>query len=272
MYPALNSVLRQRKEEIILPAVHPNQGLQALYRQKIERLLDAMRKSIDYWVAAAYNNNEPEVAKIAQDESPAAAMREVMKRLTAYWQKRFNKAAPDLAKYFATAVDKRVSSVLKTILKDAGFAVSFKLSREANDVLQATMWEQVGLIKSIPQQYLADVEGLVMRSVATGRDLATLNNELLKRYQITKRRAALIARDQNNKATAVITRVRQDSLGITDAIWLHSHGGKTPRPEHLAFSGKRYKIATGAFLEGKWTWPGVEINCRCVSKSVIPGI
>ena len=43
--------------------------------------------------------------------------------------------------------------------------------------------------------------------------------------------------------------------GITKARWLHSAGGKTPRPEHVAFSGKTYDIATGADVEGRW--PGV---------------
>jgi uncharacterized protein with gpF-like domain len=65
--------------------------------------------------------------------------------------------------------------------------------------------------------------------------------------------------------------VRQKELGITKAIWVHSGGGKHPRPEHVAFSGKEYDVEKGAYLEGKWTWPGFEINCRCTSRSVIPG-
>nr|WP_277347156.1 phage minor head protein [Collimonas pratensis] len=134
------------------------------------------------------------------------------------------------------------------------------------------MSEQVGLIKSIASQHLTEVQGLVMRSVADGRDLGTLAKGLEDRYGITKRRAALIARDQNNKATATITRVRQDSLGITEAVWMHSHAGKHPRPSHVAANGKRYTIKEGMYLDGVWTWPGREIGCRCISKSVIPGL
>jgi hypothetical protein len=36
-------------------------------------------------------------------------------------------------------------------------------------------------------------------------------------------------------------------------------------------NGKLFEISTGMFLNGKWTWPGVEPGCRCISKSVIPG-
>ncbi|KYF05143.1 phage head morphogenesis protein, partial [Salmonella enterica subsp. enterica serovar Typhimurium] len=75
--------------------------------------------------------------------------------------------------------------------------------------------ENVNLIRSIPQQHLTQVETLVMQSVGRGRDLKTLTDELEKRYGITRRRAALIARDQNNKATSVMQSARQRSVGIT---------------------------------------------------------
>jgi hypothetical protein len=68
-------------------------------------------------------------------------------------------------------------------------------------------------------------------------------------------------------------RREQIKLGITHAIWMHSGGGKYPRPEHVRASNERlvYEIAKGAFLEGKWTWPGVEIDCKCVDRPVLPG-
>lgn len=256
-----------------LPPVHPNQGLEAIYRAKLQALIDEMHNSLLYWLGAAYKAKPP---ALAQDDafvglSPAMAMREAMRRLSRRWLKRFDKAAPELAAWFATAAADRSDKQLAKILRDAGISVKFKLTREANDVLQATTGENVALIKSIAQQHLAEVEGLVLRSVAVGRDLGTLAKEIEDRYGKTKRRAALIARDQNNKATATITRVRQQAIGITHAIWMHSRAGAHPRPEHVAFSGQVYEVAKGAFLEGKWVWPGTEINCRCVCRPVIPG-
>ena len=160
------------------------------------------------------------------------------------------------------------------MLKDAGFAVEWKLTPAANEVMQATIGEQIGLIRSIAQQHLTAVEGLVMRSVTTGRDLKQLTDDLQHQFGVTRRRAALIARDQNNKATATITRVRQQELGITHAVWVHSHGGKEPRPSHLK-AGKEgvvYEIAEG-WLDpdvGERIWPGTLINCRCVCKPIMP--
>ncbi|ELV4297825.1 phage head morphogenesis protein, partial [Salmonella enterica] len=92
------------------------------------------------------------------------------------------------------------------------------------------------------------------------------------RYGITRRRAALIARDQNNKATSVMQSARQRSVGITEGIWRHSRAGKTWRPSHVKANGKRFDLRKGMFLDGKWVLPGEEINCKCGWEAVISGL
>jgi len=61
-------------------------------------------------------------------------------------------------------------------------------------------------------------------------------------------------------------------LGITEAVWMHSHAGKVPRPTHVAMNGTRFKVAEGMWdsAEGKFIQPGELINCRCTSRSVLP--
>ena len=267
-----------------LPPIHPNAGLEAAYRRKIEQLVDEMHRSLVYWLTAAYRANPPEMAQDAPEggggqysrQSPAMALRSAMRKLGRRWTKRFDDMAPELAKYFATAVGERVDGTLATILEKAGWTVKFKMTAAANDVMQATIGEQVGLIKSLAQQHLTEVEGLVMRSVQTGRDLGTLTKDLEARYGVTRRRASLISRDQNAKATATIQRVRQQEIGVTHAKWVHSGAGRHPRPSHVKAGqdGVVYKISEG-WLDpetGKRIWPGTEINCGCICRSIIPGI
>ncbi|TAL90941.1 MAG: phage head morphogenesis protein [Candidimonas sp.] len=227
-----------------------------------------MHKSLVFWLKASYRANSPEMA---QDASPAMELRKAMRKMARRWQHRFDQAAPELADYFATNAVDRADGALKSILKRSGFSVEFKMTAEANDVMQATIGEQVGLIKSIASEHLTQVEGLVMRSVSAGRDLHSLAESLEKSYGVTKRRAALIARDQNNKATASINRVRQEALGIDEAEWMHSRGGAHPRPSHVAANGKRYKVKEGMLIDGEYIRPGEKINCRCISRSIIPG-
>ena len=137
---------------------------------------------------------------------------------------------------------------------------------------RAIVAENVNLIRSIPRQFLKDVESAVWTSAMSGAAMHQLSTEIRAKYGVTYRRAALIARDQNAKAKAVMEEARRSELGIQTAIWQHSHAGKKPRPTHVAMHGKTYEIAKGMWDadEGKYVWPGVLINCRCTSKAVIP--
>lgn len=262
----------RNKNEKLLRPIHPNAGIEAAYRAKLTALVQEMHASVLYWVKASYRANEPEMA---QDETPAEALRRVIRELSKRWMKRFDVAAVKLADWFGQAASKRSSDGLKKILKDGGFSVEFKLTPAMRDVLGATVNQNVALIKSIPQQYLTQVEGIVMRSVQTGRDLGQLTSDLQTQLGVTKRRAAFIALDQNNKATAALTRARQIEAGITEAVWVHSGGGRHPRPSHLKAGREkqRFDVTKGWYDpdEKKNIWPGELINCRCVSRSVIKG-
>lgn len=262
--------LRAPGKAIMLRATRPNLGVAVDYQRRLDKLIDAMNKSLTYWLAAAYRANEPH-ALMAQDASPAVALRRVMARLSRRWLRTFDEGSLELAKLFANGAANVSDTVLKSTLKKAGMAIPFKQTAAMNDAYQAVIGEQVGLIKSIASRHLSEVEGLVMRSVQTGRDLGQLQQDLLERYDITKKRAALIARDQNNKATAVMEKARRTSIGITQAMWMHSAGGKEPRKSHVAANGKIYDVAQGCLIDGKYIMPGEEINCRCVSRAVIPG-
>lgn len=258
------------KKPIVLQPVRPNLGIQADYTRRLERLVDQMHKSILYWVTATYRANTPHAA-MAGDASPAAEMRKIMRKLAARWQRQFNQVAKDLAAHFAAKSMGNADTSLKEILKKAGFSVQFKMTAPANDAYQAVIGENVGLIKSIASKHLSEVEGLVMRSVQHGRELSTLRNEITDRYGVTKRRAAFIARDQNNKATAIIAKVRQKSLGIDKARWRHSGGGIHPRESHEEANGEIYNVDEGCLIDGEYIMPGELPNCRCVSQSIIPG-
>jgi len=259
-----------------LHPVRPNSFVETAYRARLLSLVDRMNRSTHRWLRAAYRSNEPRVAALlAQDELPATAVAARVRRLARYWQRKFDALAPDLARYFATQVSKRSTAALSTMLKRGGIAVKMRDTRAYQDVLKAAVEENVSLIRSIPQQHFGRIEGMVLRSVQTGRDLHQLTEDLEDAFGVARRRAELIARDQNNKATAVLQRTRQAELGVTEAIWVHSGGGAHPRPTHVKAGKERVKFS---LVDGwydpaiqKRIWPGTEINCRCVARPVISG-
>lgn len=229
-----------------------------------------MHRAVDREVVAAYRANPP---AMAQDATPASVLREIMGRLTRRWLKLFDDVANKLAAGFADATQTTTDGQMNKMLKDVGFAIKFTQTPEMRDAYASVIGENVGLIRSIPQKYLGDVEGMVMRSVQAGRDLKQLQNDLANKYDITNRRAAFIARDQNNKATAAMSKARRLSIGITQAEWVHSGGGHVPRHSHVKAGQekRRYDVAKGCLIDGEHIMPGELPNCRCQSRGIIPG-
>ena len=246
-------------------------ALEAAYYRDLMRLVREMDDSLTYWLKANYRKHEDAIAQ----DSVADELQKVMNKLTARWRGLFDDRARKMAEMQSKRWQRHSDVSLMDRLKQAGFAVRFWPSKAVTDTLDGLVNENVGLIKSIAEHHLTEVSGMVQRSVMAGRDLETLTKELKERYGITQRRAAFIARDQNNKATSFITRTRQIEMGLTEAIWCHSSAGKHPRPKHVEAGRKRlrYDIRKGADVDGngKLIFPGEEPNCRCTSQVIIPG-
>ena len=261
-------IISRTGRPVTLPPIRPNAGIQAQYRRRLLALVDEMADDVQHAVLAAYAEHPPEIAQ----DSAADVFRMLFRRLAARWLRRFDDMAPKLASYFATAAKDRVDGSLKSILADHGWTVKLTMTPETRDVLKASVAENVALIKSIAQQHLTQVETLVMRSASVGGDHATLYKELRERYGATKRKAELIARDQNSKATSAITRARQQECGIEEALWMHSSAGAFPRQSHVDNNGNKYKVSEGWYDPAikKYIWPGTEINCRCFARAVLP--
>ena len=255
-----------------LRPVRPNPGIQAAYQRKLDAMIGAMNRDTLATVKRTWRAKKP--ATLALDKSAAAELNAAMARLVARWTAYFDGLAQSIARRFATATMSAADISARASLRQAGLTVKWKLTPAANDAYRAVIAENVGLIRSIPAQYLTQVQGDVMRSVAAGRDLAMLTDAIERQYGVTRRRAELIARDQNNKATGVIVKTRMQEAGFTHAVWIHSGGGDKPRPGHVKAGRERlvFELAKGAFIDGEWILPGQLINCRCVSRPVLEGV
>lgn len=251
--------------------IHANRGIEAKYRAALRASVAEMQRSVLYWLTAAYRKEPPRVARlVAEDATPAQKIQSTMNDLAARWIAKFDEWSPKIAEAYLTSMFTATDNAFQQALKDSGWAVKFTMTPAVRDAFNASLQENVGLIRSIPAQYLQQVEGVVMRSYSAGRDLQAMVKGIKALYPAVGDRAELIARDQSNKANAVVNRARQMELGITEAVWMHSGGGKTPRPDHVAANGKRYKIAAGCKISGEYIQPGELINCRCTSRAVLP--
>ena len=259
-----------KKKLTTLPEIRPNAGIERAYSKALVSVVRQIKIDLDAELVRDFKSRAKQ-EKIAMD-GITDWVAHVIDYLISRWERKLDDLAPQLAAKFVNRTVSNYESLFKTHLRKAGFTVRFQVTDFQKEALQAATEVNVGLIKSIGSQYLERVQGQVWKCITDGYDLAALAKDLNKTYDITKRRAELIARDQGAKAHAVIEKVKRQELGITKAVWLHSHAGKKPRPSHVAANGKVFDVSKGMYLDGEWVQPGELINCRCCSKSIIDGI
>lgn len=157
------------------------------------------------------------------------------------------------------AVDERLTASIK-----ASVSVDISGALTMGGPIQAAVAEataaNVGLIKSIPTEYLEKVGKSVTDNFVEGVRWEDLAKDIERVGDVTESRAKLIARDQTSKMNGAFNEVRQTSLGIDQYIWQTS-GDERVREEHAANDGQVFAWndppATGH--------PGEDIQCRCVA-------
>jgi hypothetical protein len=158
--------------------------------------------------------------------------------------------------------------------------------KRVTEAVKADLKNNIKEIKEFDQSHFDQIYDAALRSISRGRDAATLFNAIIELNlpNMTKQRASQISISLNNKATALMNQNQQMSLDIKYAIWTYSGAPCQTNPKkpsakdicqdvaHKAADGKRYEVAKGMLLNGRLTMPGREEGCKCVSRSVIPGL
>jgi len=152
--------------------------------------------------------------------------------------------------------------------------------------VKADLRRNVELLAGVEKKHVKQIYELALRSIVGRRDFYSFCTEMMDMHidGMTRSKAAEIGTSLANKAGAVIERERRTSLGITHAKWLYANAPCMRDPNHPSAAdvqrdaahreanGKRYEVSKGLFVDGKWTWPGVEEGCKCASRASLPGL
>lgn len=204
-----------------------------------------------------------------EDASIASQARILTASLTDRFTSLFAKRAEPLATTMVNGADKASTTALHSSLQKLSGGLSLKTSVSdpvLDNIRKAAVVENVGLIKSIAQEYLQKVQGAVMRSITTGNGLQDLVPALEQYEGQTHRRAKNIALDQTRKTYNSINKGRMQKIGIKAFEWIHSGGGAHPREDHLALDGKIFSFDNLPVIDqrtGERGIPGQAVNCKC---------
>lgn len=266
-----------RKKTKTLKAVNYNAGNIKWYQRELLSEIREMNADVKRQVIDIIRDNPlAEGVSIAMDANPVKLVKRTLDSLAKKWVDSFiNRALPisdALIKKTEGAVDRGIMAAAR---KEA-ITINMQWTEAMLERREAIIAENVSLIRSIPEKYFTEVEGMVYRSVARGGDRKGLADEIeasfSKHYGITRRRAEFIARDQTRKATSALSAARQQAAGITEGEWVHSGGGHKPRQSHVKAGKerKRFKLSDGCLIDGEYIMPGQLPNCGCTWKLVLP--
>lgn len=255
-------------------ALNPNISDAVKYQKRLDKLIDQMVAETEREVKALFKKSYAKEF-FAQDDSLSSQARILTNALMKKFNEIFAVASKPIAEKVATEAEKSSATALQLSVKDLSGGLSIKtssLSPALVEVVNATVVENVSLIKTISQQYLSGVQQAVMRSITTGGGMKDLIIYLQKSKEVTHRRARMIAYDQTRKAFNNLSKGRMEKLGIKEYEWLHSGGSNHPRRYHIELSGKIFSLDDPPVIDkntGERGIPGQLVNCRCRMLPVI---
>ena len=164
------------------------------------------------------------------------------------------------SQHFASTVNTNLGVNLDDVLKQDGL----------NTFTNAKTLQSTDMLKKLRDETVVAYKANVLRRMSAGASLKDLYKEVKKNTGMRLRRGDLIARNELKSFNAELTKKRQQNAGVTKAIWQTVEDERV-RPCHQARDGKEYDIEKGLYssCDGKFLQPAEEINCRCVSISII---
>lgn len=143
------------------------------------------------------------------------------------------------------------------------------------DFMELSISKNVSLIKSLPEQYLSQVETIVNNGVVSGARFSTIAKEITAKTGSVNSKLAnrikTIARNEIQTINSQLTLRRSEQLGIKKGIYRTSEDERV-RDCHAELNGVEYEIKKGAWSKScsKFIQPGItDINCRCSYSPII---
>ena len=156
------------------------------------------------------------------------------------------------------------------------------LDNQIDLMMKSWVSTNTSLIKTIQTDLLDQVGIIIESGYRSGLSIHTLTSQLQTKFNISKNRAKLIARDQTAKLHSDYIHHEHKQLGITQYVWLTS-GDERVRTSHKVLNGKicqwddalTYRDKENSRLKSKSSIGGVNLQvgqdfqCRCSLAAVV---
>jgi len=277
--PKLNQPLA--KGGILKPALSNASWLE----KELRKLILPMIEETERELKALFDSPAADVLEdgtvATQDESFTDKADSIMRKLSGKYESIFNVMGPTIASEFVYRGDKHAKATLKGSLSDISSSISInheKMTPALKNTLEASVQQTVGLIKRVPQDYLGQLQGDVMRAITTGSGLEDVQTALADRKVAVKNWVHNTSLDQTRKVYNTTTAKRAQAVGLQRFEWVHVGGSVHPREYHKraasagGLNGGIYSFDDPPIIDEKTGMrglPGDAINCHCTMRPIV---
>lgn len=245
-------------------------SLELRYRKLLNSILAAMAKEVRASILPAVQADRAQIRRaVAQSrvfgDAPDDSWFSQLKALT---DQLVESSRPIVEDIFTLEAKKHDEDFMAQAKKTLGIDLKAVIQQEdLEEHIKMVTAKNVGLIKSLTDEAYGKIQQAVYNNASGGGTFKDLKDELTKTFNMSGRRAKIIARDQIAKFNSSLDEVRQRQAGIEEYDWSTSHDERV-RPLHKRLDGKRYKWGEKTGAESGLP-PGQPILCRCVALAVI---
>ena len=260
-----------------------NVSVQNKYIADLQKLMKAMFKKTETAVKQIYKTDASK-DYFTTDASIASTAEKKLNKLLKSIESLVNDKSTTMVDRMLSGTDQTSKASLNRSLKELSGGLSIKTDFETSgtkETITSSLNANVDLIKTISGDYMSQVRGAVNRSIQEGGGLETLiptiEKLLNKQSKQVLNKAKNVALDQTRKAYTAINKARMEKVGVTKFEWVHSGGGREPRPHHKTnfpngLNHGIFDINDPPVIDkktGERGLPGQAINCKCFMRPVI---
>lgn len=266
----LNAIAQRRR--VRADAIDISKSTGVAYNAALQRMVKMIKADIDAELLPVIKSTASEYTR---DASYFDRISAVIDRIRLKWSSDVFKA---LADQVATQFIRNANTVNRERFNRSMNSVGMDVygdSPELATYLDVAVSDNVLLIKSIPSQYLDQVQSIVAANMRAGNRPSAIVSALVDQFGVTQRRAAFIARDQTAKANADLAERRQRNVGFDYFQWLDSDDERV-RQRHQELAEKVTEYGLGIYRwddpplsdNGEPITPGRDFGCRCTARPV----
>lgn len=278
------------RTEIRYPA-SPERELMRVNRAYMRIFREALQKYLPE-IIDAYKEGQKESREDALFQMPEG-VRRAMQSVTGKVRSAMQKVAADVEqRIYKFKLDRRIEQIAnqthltaieewrRSVKSTLGVDIQqdYYTSGNYSDTLKKWASDSMLRIKSLPNETVQKLEMTVLDGFREGKTIDELRGDIQSSFDLDKRKAEAIARDQVSTLNAQITRMQQTDAGVKKYRWRSCHDSAV-RPCHAALDGKVfswdnppemwYETKTrGRVYTGRHCHPGEDHGCRCTAVPV----